>query len=155
MNIGVIVYSKTGHTYSVVNKLSEKLLNSGHSVKIEKLEPIGDVHPGIKSVEFKNAPDITGYDVVIFGSPVWAFSLSSVFKIYLKSISSLENKKVICFVTMAFPFAWMGGKNAISQMNKICKSKGMAPQLTSVINWTKNKEEKIDKFINNTIQILK
>ena len=155
MKIGIIIYSQTEHTYYVANKLKEKLLNSGHSVKIERLNPVGKVHPGIKEIEFENIPDIKDYDLVIFGSPVWAFSLCPVLKFYLNNLSSLENKKVICFVTMGFPFEWMGGKNAISQMEKLCKSKGMIPQIAYVINWPRKRGEKINKFINATLQLLK
>src|SRR4030042_4883233 len=118
MKIGIIVFSKTGNTYSVANKLMEKLLQKKHSVKVERLEPKGEVHPGIKNVELKNTPDIKGFDIVILASPVWAFSLSPVLKTYMNMLPSLENKKVICFVTMAFPFAFLGGNNAIAQMIK-------------------------------------
>ena len=154
MKIGIIIYSQTGHTYSVANKLMKKLSEVKHFIEVKRLNPIGEVNPGIKNIEFESIPDIKDYDVVIFGSPVWAFSLCPVFKIYLNKLSSLENKKIICFVTMAFPFTWMGGKRAISQMKKICMTKGSILQTTQVINWSNKRNEKIDKFINNTIQIL-
>lgn len=154
MKIGIIVFSNTGNTYSVANKLMEKLLQKRHSVKLEKLEPKGKVHPGIKNVELKNIPDIKSYDIVIFGGPVWAFSLSPVLKTFMDKLLSLENKKVICFVTKAVPFNWTGGNNAIAQMVKICKSKGTMPLLTNIINWSKKRDEQIEKFINNTMQIL-
>ncbi len=155
MKIGIIVFSKTGHTYSVANKLMGKLSEKGHSVKLEKLEPKNeDMHPRAKNVELKNIPDIKGYDVVVLGGPIWAFSLSPALKTYMDALPSLDNKKIICFVTMGFPFAWLGGNNSISQMIKICKSKGSIPLTTGIINWPKNRDEKINNFINNTIQIL-
>ena len=155
MKIGIIIYSKTGHTYSVANKLKEELLKSGHSVKVEKLNPKGKMHPGVKNIEFEYSPDIKDYDLVIFGGPVWAFSLCPVLKTYLEKLSTFENKKVICFITMAFPFAWMGGNNAIAKMLKICSSKGMLLLTTAIINWTKKRDEKINNFINTALQVLK
>jgi flavodoxin len=41
MKIGIIVHSQTGHTYSVVQKLQEKLLAAGHSVNIERIKSVG------------------------------------------------------------------------------------------------------------------
>lgn len=154
MKIGIIVFSKTGNTYSTANKLMEKLSQKGHSIKLEKLEPKGEVHPGIKNLELQNIPDVKNYDAVIFGSPVWAFSLSPVLKTYMNMIPSLENKKVICFVTKGLPFNWTGGNNSISQMIKICKSKGAKPLATGIITWLKKSDEQIDKLINNILQIL-
>ena len=155
MYFGIQCFSKTGNTYSVANKLKEKLSNAGHSVKVERLNPIGDVYPGIKSIEFESMPDIKEYELVIFGSPVWAFSLSPALKFYMKKLSSLEDKKIICFVTMGLPFTWMGGNNAVYQMIKICKSNSIIPLTTSVIKWNKNRDEEIDNFINNIMQVLK
>ncbi|MDF2592532.1 MAG: hypothetical protein K0S75_1998, partial [Clostridia bacterium] len=37
MKIGIIVYSHTGNTFSVAQRLEEKLTAEGHSVKIEKV----------------------------------------------------------------------------------------------------------------------
>ena len=48
MNIGIILYSETGNTYSVSQKLKEKLIKAGHSVNIERLKVIGKVNPGKK-----------------------------------------------------------------------------------------------------------
>ena len=155
MKIGIIIYSQTGHTYSVANKLKEKLLESGNSVKVEKLDPKGKMHPGVKNIEFEYFPDIKDYNLVIFGGPVWAFSLCPVLKTYLEKLSTYENKNVICFITMGFPFAWMGGNSAITKMIKICSSKGMKLLTTSVINWNKKHDEKINNFINTTLQVLK
>lgn len=38
MNIGIIVYSISGHTLSVAAKLGEKLSAAGHAVTLERLE---------------------------------------------------------------------------------------------------------------------
>ena len=36
-------------------------------------------------------------------------------KAYLTQLPSLKGKKVGCFVTHMFPFAWMGGNSAMKQ----------------------------------------
>ena len=142
MNIGIILYSETGNTYSVSQKLKEKLIKAGHSVNIERLKVIGKVHPGKKDIQFDSLPNIEPYDALVFGSPVQAFSLSSAMTAYLSQIKSLQDEKVAFLVTQFFPFPWLGGNRAIGQMKKICESKGATICGTAVINWSKPSREK-------------
>jgi len=142
MNIGIILYSETGNTYSVSQKLKEKLVKAEHSVNIERLKVIGKVKPGTKDIKFETLPDNDSYDALVFGSPVQAFSLSSAMTSYLSQIESLQDKKVAFLVTQFFPFAWLGGNRAIGQMKKICESKGASVCGTAVVNWSKPSREK-------------
>jgi len=142
MNIGIILYSETGNTYSVSQKLKEKLVKAGHSVNIERLKAIGKVKPGTKDIKFEMLPDIEPYDALVFGSPVQAFSLSSAMRVYLSQIKSLQDKKAAFLVTQFFPFPWLGGNHTIGQMKKICESKGANICGTAVVNWSKPSREK-------------
>jgi len=142
MNIGIILYSETGNTYSVSQKLKEKIIKAGHSVNIERLKVIGKVHPSTKDVKFESLPDIEPYDALVFGSPVQAFSLSSAMTAYLSQIKSLLDKKVAFLVTQFFPFPWLGGNRTIGQMKKICESKGATICGAAVVNWSKPSREK-------------
>lgn len=89
MKIGIILYSQTGNTYSVAQKLQEKLIAKGHSVDLERLKAVGELRPGGKNIQFESIPDIEQYEAMIFGSPVQAFSLSSAMSKYLSQIVSL------------------------------------------------------------------
>jgi len=142
MNIGIILYSETGNTYSVSQKLKEKLVKTGHSVNIERLKVIGKAKPGVKDIQFESLPDIEPYDALVFGSPVQAFSLSSAMTAYLSQIKSLQDKKAAFLVTQYFPFPWLGGNRAIGQMKKICETKGATVCGTAVVNWSKPTREK-------------
>ena len=142
MNIGIILYSETGNTYSVSQKLKEKIVKAGHSVNIERLKVIGKVHPSTKDVKFESLPDIEPYDALVFGSPVQAFSLSSAMTAYLSQIKSLLDKKVAFLVTQFFPFPWLWGNRTIGQMKKICESKGATICGAAVVNWSKPSREK-------------
>jgi len=142
MNVGIILYSETGNTYSVSQKLKEKLVKAGHSVNIERLKVIGKATPGTKNIQFESLPDIGLYDALVFGSPVQAFSLSSAMATYLSQIKSLQDKKAAFLVTQYFPFPWLGGNRAIGQMKKICESKGVTICGTAVVNWSKPSREK-------------
>ena len=136
LNIGIIVYSQTGNTYSVALKLKEKLITTGHSANIERLIPTVDVHPGVKNLQLKTRPKVDTYDALVFGSPVQGFTVSPAMISYLSQIASLKSKKVSCLVTQFFPFPWMGGNRAIARMKKICESKGAVVCGTGIVNWT-------------------
>ena len=148
MNIGIILYSQTGNTYSVSLKLKEKLITAEHSVDIERLKVVGEVRPGTKDIRFETLPDIEPYDALVFGSPVQAFSLSSVMASYLTQIASLQGKKVAFLVTQYFPFPWMGGNRTVGQMKKICEPKGAVVCGVAIVNWSNpNREKRIIEVV--------
>lgn len=141
MKIGIIVYSQTGNTYSVAQRLQEKLTAAGHAVQIERVVPVGDVHPGVKKLNFETLPAAGNYDALVFAAPVQAFTLAVAMSVYLRQLPALGNKKIACFVTMAFPYPWLGGNRAITLMNKICESKGGKVCETGIVNWSNKQRE--------------
>ncbi len=147
MKIGIIIHSQTGHTYSVAQKLQEKLSAAEHEVKVERVTPIGEVNPSSKNIKFETLPDLDAYDAIIFGAPVQAFSLSTIMKTYMNQIKSLNDKKVACFVTKGVPFNWTGGNKAISQMKKIIESQGGTVIGTGIIIWRDKREEQIAELV--------
>ncbi|BDZ69896.1 flavodoxin family protein [Methanobacterium petrolearium] len=147
MKIGIIVYSQSENTYSVALKLQDKFLTGGEEVDVQRVVSVGDAPPGTKDVKFENAPEVTDYDAIIFGAPVHAFNLAPVMAAYLEQISSLQDKKIACFVTKGLPFNWTGGNKAISKMKEICQSKGGTVVGTDIIIWRGNIDEKIEELI--------
>jgi len=141
MNIGIVVYSWSGNTLSVAEKLKAKLTAGGHSVTLEQVAVVGERKQGARDFQLETLPDVAPYDAVVFGSAVEAFSLSSVLAAYLKQISSLDGKKVACLVTQQFPYPWMGGNRAIRQMRKLCTAKSGTLVGSAVVNWAKSRRE--------------
>jgi len=149
MNIGIIVHSHTGNTLSVAEKLKDRFLAEGHLVTLEQVTAVNEDPAAAANVELKTIPDIAGYDVLILGSPVRAFSLSPVMLLYLNQLPSLQGKKISCFVTQQLPFAWMGGNRSIKQMKKAIISKKGTVDETGVVNWSsKKREDLITDIIN-------
>ena len=142
MKIGIIVYSHTGNTLSVAERIREKLTAKGHETELKRVIPAVD-DPKVKApMEFASAPDATDYDVLLFGSPVWGFSLSTVMKDYLTKQPSLSGKPVGCFLTHAFPYPWLGGNSAMKQFRGLCEKKGAKVAATAIVNWSSKKREK-------------
>jgi flavodoxin len=138
MKIGIIVYSQTGNTFSVAEKLQEKLAAMGHTVNVERLKTVG-VETDPKKAKIEKLPDLSVYDALAFGGPVQAFSLSQVMAGYMGQLPSLQGKKIVCFVTKGLPMAMTGGNKAISQLKSACESKGGIVAGTGMVFW-KNKD---------------
>ncbi|MDP3385651.1 MAG: NAD(P)H-dependent oxidoreductase [Eubacteriales bacterium] len=149
MKIGIIVYSYTGNTYSVAEKIYNKLISAGLDVELIRLQLMGDWKPGSKDVALQQIPNIDGFDQIIFGTPVQGFTFAMAMKHYLDTIDRLDGKEASLFVTQHFPYPWMGGKRAISLMRKICISKGAKIKESAVINWSNKQRE---KMIDNTVE---
>lgn len=142
MNVGIIVYSQTGNTLSVAQELGKALKSAGHTVSIARVEPENDDPRSRAPVRIKAAPDGSPYDVVIFASPVHAFSLAPAMKLYLSQVPGLNGKKAYCFVTQHLKKAWLGGNHAVRQITAACKAKGAAVISSGVVNWSAGNREK-------------
>jgi len=141
MNIGLVVYSWSGNTKSVVEKLKERFLKAGHSSDLVEVPIVGERKQGAREFELGELPNLAGYGGIVFGAAVEAFSLSPVLATYLKKVESLQGKKVACLVTQQLPYAWLGGNRAIRQMKKLCEAKGATIVGSAVVNWAKSRRD--------------
>ncbi|MBC3798142.1 flavodoxin family protein [Acetobacterium tundrae] len=155
MKIGIIVFSKTNNTFSIAERLRDALVKRGLDVVIDRVIPVSD-DPGPKdSIEFRHLPDVSDYDVIIFGSPVWAFSLSWVMKAYLTQVSSLSGKKVFSFVTKQMASKFTGGNKAIRQIRSAVEAKNAKVDNSFIISWkSKNREKEIADCIDQIAKSL-
>lgn len=134
MNVGIIVYSETGNTLIVAQRLKGALEAKGHSAAVEQVTIEGKVERG-KPINLKSRPDAAKYDALIFASPVMAFSLNPVMKAYLSGLSGLKGKTAGCFVTQGLPADWMGGNQAIKHISSALKDKGAGICGSGIIHW--------------------
>ncbi len=144
MRIGIIVHSKTGNTYSVIQKIQENLISRGHEVHVERIKTVGEenlneIDP--TKIQLETIADVNQYEGLILAAPVRAFSISPILAAYLTGVKLLNNKKVACLVTQSLPFPQMGGNRAIRQMKEACKSKGATVTESAVVNWIRPKRE--------------
>lgn len=148
MNVGLIVYSHSGNTLSVAQKLEAALKVAGHAANIERVEPADDDPHASVPVKLQSAPDVRRYDAVVFASPVQAFSLAPAMKSYLSQISGLAGKRVYCFVTQQFPKPWLGGNHAVRQITAACKAKGADILSSGIVNWSSGRRDgQIDDIV--------
>ena len=146
MNIGIVVYSKTGHTFEVASRLNEMFESTGHTSTIERVIPKDDKEYDVNKIELNEISDLSSYELIVFASPVNAFSLTPPMKKYMMSLNDIS-VPAICFVTMALPFKWMGGTQTVSKMKYYIKSSGGTVLNTGIIRWSGNHDEKVEQFL--------
>lgn len=127
----IIYYSYTGNTKKIANILGE-ILNQKGELELIELRPLDESNKffiqatrafrrkraEIESVNF----DLKNFDLICFGTPVWAFSPAPAMNTYLDRCSGLENKSVILFVTYG---SGAGVQRCLNYMEKILSRKGV------------------------------
>ncbi len=149
MNIGILVYSQTGNTLAVGQKLQEALQEDGHCASLQRLQPTDqeDQSSGFRDDDISA---VEGYDVLVFGSPVHAFSLPSAVTDYFHKLPSLSGKQAACFVTKQLPFRWTGGTQAVSRLRSLCESKDADVVGTEILIYRESgRDRDIDRCVKN------
>lgn len=150
MKTGIIVFSNTGNTKQVAQKLAEKVRSTGALADVKEIKVAGGYDPekGYNSFTLAETPDPTQFETLVFAAPVMAFSLCPVMKSYLKQINSMSGLKCSLLVTQHLKFKWMGGNRAVRQMKKILNKKGAAVDGSAIVHWSApNREEQIEAAV--------
>jgi len=130
----LIVYmSRTGRCRKIATELAAEL---GDGAKLEEIEDlakhsgvVGWLRAGKDSFTRKDTPigpvseDPAAYDIVVVGTPVWAGTMSSPVKAYLKA-NGAKAERVAFWCTMGSS----GGKKAFAGMAELCGKEPVATE---------------------------
>ncbi len=102
----VIYYSLTGHTKEIAEKIKEKTNADLYEIETAEPLPAGPklhlaVREQLKTQKYpalKNIPDITAYDTIFIGAPVWWYTAATPVLSLLNQVD-FQNKKVVPFST--------------------------------------------------------
>ena len=94
MKIGMVVYSLSGHTLAVAERVKERLAAGGHAVTLLRLETVGPATVSGEKDELRTRPAVDQYDAVVFACPVRGGAPPPPMATYLSGIPSLQGKKV-------------------------------------------------------------
>jgi flavodoxin len=154
MNIGIIVYSQTGHTLLVATRLKDRLSDAGHGVTLERVETAGKASPNDTSVALRTTPATDGYDALVFGSPVWGGRPAPPTVAYLEQIPSLEDRLVAILVTGAFPPS-VGRNQTIAALTELTESKGANVIGSGSVGWLSlNRKQQIRETVDSLSVLL-
>ena len=128
----VIYYSYSGNTKKVAEFLNEHLTEKGPAEQLELnaldetksflgqcRRAVTHTRAAIASANF----DLSGYDIICLGTPVWAFGPTPAMNTYLDKCLGLEGKSVILFTTFG---SGTGNKRCLDYMQDILAKKGVS-----------------------------
>ena len=103
----IIYHTRSGHTEAVASELKKGLGSGGGPVELKKVElkkgKLGWLRSGFSGGRQKDLPlatdgiDLSGYDRVIVGAPVWSWKGCPVIKTYLASCGGVKGKRIFAF----------------------------------------------------------
>ena len=150
MRIGIIFHSVTGNTRHVAEVLHDALEKRSSKVDLVEIKACKD-DPDEVCVTIDTKPDLSEYDKLVFAAPVHAFNLSRVMRTYLKEIDDLSGVETAMFITHHFPFAWMGGAQALNTMKRLLMKKGARVTTRTSINWSSSRRDEAIRSMCDTV----
>ncbi len=132
MSIAIVYYSYSGNTHRAA-KIIEEILSQNNSVKCLRIEAPKESKNffiqclrGLTKKKTEISPietDLSVYDLIIFGTPVWAREMVPAMRCYLEKASGLLRKKAIVFVTYG---SGLGKEHCLDSLERTLKEKGVS-----------------------------
>lgn len=147
MNVGIIVYSETGHTYEVIEMLAKKL-SEKHKVTLYRLkyDKAQNVVNGI--------PYINGHQRLILAGPVQGFSPSIPIVATIQRIENFDGRVVDVLITQHFKHKWLGGKQTLKALKRAIESAKGVYGIDADIHWSRrDRHEQIQAAIDNFVTV--
>lgn len=158
MKILIIYYSYHGNTKKVAEILDE-CLRQTYEVRISRLEALDEstsfFRQTARAFFHKKAKlsfvdfDLSSYDLICLGTPVWAFAPAPAMNAYLDGCFGLEGKSVVLFTTYG---SGTGVIRCLNYMQTILSNKGAKDfKRFSVQQFRVNDKEFISKIISEVL----
>ncbi len=156
----IIYYSYTGNTKKVAEALAEYLQKKGE-VNLLRLKALdestsffGQAARAFRHKKARIAPaewELSSYDLICLGTPVWAFAPAPAINAYLEKCSGLEGKPVLIFTTYG---SGTGTKSSFNYIQDILSKKGAKDFKRFAIQQFKvNDKEFITKIITEELKL--
>jgi menaquinone-dependent protoporphyrinogen IX oxidase len=134
MEIGVVVYSHTGHTAKLAERLVPRLEALGWGVTVLPLAPAAEFSMNVERTPLASLPEIAPFDVVVVGTPVHGGRMSAPVRTFLGQSPLLAGKPVAFLLTHFFPRQW-GAVQTIDEMAVLCDDAGATVLDSADVAW--------------------
>lgn len=153
----IVYYTYTGHTKIIAEYIQKKL--NCDILELKPVVPYSTNYQQVVDEEQNNSSsnempqiekinvDLTKYNEIILGSPVWWYTITPVIRTFLKE-NDLSDKKVVPFATNA---GWLG--QTFEEVKKLCPNSNVENEMNIVFttNYEENKlvtsQKEIDEWI--------
>ena len=156
----VIFYSYSGNTKKVADVLAG-YLSQEYEVKVSRLEALDEsssfFQQATRALLHKKAKissldfDLSNYDLICLGSPVWAFAPAPAMNAYLENCSGLLGRPVVLFTTYG---SGTGVNRCLNYMQEILSKKGVKDfRRFSIQQFKVNNKEFVLSKIKETLRL--
>lgn len=151
----ILYYSYSGNTKKVAEYLCEHLKQRGEVdvVQLRALDEadsfFGQCHRALWHKRARIEPlncDLSNYDLICFGSPVWAFAPAPAINTCLDQIQNAQGKEIILFTTYG---SGTGNNRCLNYMQRTLTNKGAKSFQRFSIQQLKVRDR---DFVNDRIQ---
>ena len=147
MSILVVYYSRSGNTRRVAEAVASacdatllELVDTANRAGFKGYMKSGKDAMLSKRTEIEPPKQRADeYDLVIVGTPVWAFTMTPAVRTYLEQERNAIRKAAF--------FCTMGGSGANRTFNTMKRTCGKTPCATLALSERESKSEKLDKFV--------
>jgi len=156
----IIYYSYSGNTKKASDILAD-YLGQNYEVKIVRLVALDEASSFLKQatralfrrkarilpVEF----DLSGYDLICLGTPVWAFAPAPAISAYLEDCIGLNDKPLVLFATYG---SGAGLNHCLNYMQEVLSKKGARDfRKFSIQQFKVNNREFVNKAIADNLKL--
>jgi len=147
MHIAIIFYSFSGNTKKACEFIKTEFVKQNHGVDVIELKLKTEEKSFMRqgnAAHYRQTPEIVNteydlakFDLVVFASPVWAFTFTPALRTYIGSCTGLEGRKTAVFLTCG---AAITSGNALKELEGILRNKGANITFAAFVagNKTKN-----------------
>ena len=132
MKVLITYYSFSGNTDRVAQAFAGVLKMKGGDVELQRLKPVNEIKDFMgqcAAARAKNRAELSGsvnydasrYDLIMIGSPVWAFAPTPALNTYLDKLNGLNGKKTMVFLTSG---SGLGVKHCFKNIRVVLENKG-------------------------------
>ena len=131
MTSAIIYYSYSGNTGKVADILREHLSQKGEveTIELKAMDESDNFFiQATRAFRHKRAQiqrvnfNLSHYDLILFGTPVWAFAPAPAMNTFLDKCSGLDGKSVVLFATYG---SGAGKERCLKYMHAILEKKGV------------------------------
>ena len=152
----ITYYSYSGNTDKIA-KIFGKILEVKGEVHLQRLKPTNEIKSfigqcraarnGEKTILEQGVKfDAASYDLVLIGSPVWAFAPTPAINTFLENLSGLKGKRAVVLLTSG---SGLGVKSCFKHIRKVLEARGASKIDEINIPDRKNKD---NDFVTSSLQ---
>jgi multimeric flavodoxin WrbA len=154
MEIGLVIYSKTGHTKRLAEAFAQRVDGMGWNMTTFSLVPAAEFSMSVERTPLTSLPDVASFDVVVLGTPVHGGRMAAPVRTFLEDSSSLAGKPVAFLLTHFFPRQW-GAVQTIEAMTALCSDAGATVLDSADVAWLGlGRRRRIDKAAGDLVEKL-